>query len=181
MNPEWLRSILIYNPTTGDLVWKLRNADSFPGKPSYRSAVAGRWNKHRAGMVAGHIGKTGYRVLCIEKRTCQAHRIAWAVHFGVWPTHQIDHINHDRSDNRLSNLREVTASENSRNRSLPRNNKSGLIGVHFHKPSGLWHARIFHGGQRHHLGAFDSPESAGLARRAESERLGYHPNHGAST
>lgn len=175
---EWLRSALDYDATTGRLTWKVRSQESFWGGDAYREGVARRWNREKAGREAGHIGANGYRILCIARRTNQAHRIAWAMATGAWPEKQIDHINHDRSDNRLENLREVSGSENCRNRSLPRDNRSGVIGVD--RRHGEWRARIFHEGRRLDLGSFKSLEAAAEARSAASRQLGYHTNHGAA-
>lgn len=64
-----------------------------------------------------------------DRPYCQAHRVAWLLHTGAWPKEQIDHINGDGHDNRLHNIREATATQNLRNRSVFKNNKLGVKGV----------------------------------------------------
>ena len=178
LTPDEISAILDYHPESGWLTWRVRRPDSFYGGEGYRQRDADRWNRKMSGRRAGHLAATGYRVVCIARRTYQAHRLAWAIQTGSWPADQIDHINHDRDDNRWVNLRDATGSENCRNRSRPASNTSGAIGVHFHRPSKKWHARVFHDGKRIHLGAFDSHEAAASARRAVNSDLGFHPNHG---
>lgn len=180
MQVEHLRAILNYDPETGVLIWKERTPDTFRCVETERRRLSSRWNRTRAGTVAGCITSTGYRVLCIEGRTYRASRIAWALVHGDWPSGQIDHISHKRDDDRLKNLRDVTPMANARNKSLLRSNKSGAVGVHFHQPSGKWHARVMDRGRRIHLGAFDNLGDAVVARQAASARHDYHPNHGAA-
>ena len=173
-----LRAILDYEPTSGVLTWRDRSLETFRCQEKERKRVHSRWKLLKAGKVAGHVNQYGYRILCIEHKSIPAHRAAWAIHYGEWPKGQIDHINHNKDDNRLGNLRDATASENSRNRSIPAHNASGAIGVHFNKPSGKWHARIFHDGKRIHLGAFKEKAEAIAARKAANARFDYHENHG---
>lgn len=118
---------------------------------------------HDAGYLAGSIA--GFPRL--------AHRVAWLVTHGYWP-HEIDHINGDRADNRLVNLREVTRKVNSENHAIPRNNTSGAPGVFYHKASGRWYARI----AKKYLGMFTTFEEALAVRKAAESEHGYHPNHG---
>ena len=75
-----------------------------------------RWNEKRAGQNAGRVNDDGYLMLSFEGQLLQAHRVAWALSRSIWPDGVIDHINHDRGDNRLSNLRDVPQSENMKNR-----------------------------------------------------------------
>jgi hypothetical protein len=174
-----LRAILDYCPSTGVLTWKRRAPSSFSCAEKERQRVSSRWNLLRAGAPAGCITSKGYRVLCIEGRNYPAHRIAWAIVHGAWPADEIDHINHARDDNRIVNLREASRAENCQNRSLPKNNSSGQIGVHFHTGSGLWVARAMVGGRRQHMGAFTLRDAAVACRKAANSSLGFHPNHGA--
>jgi hypothetical protein len=160
-----LHRVLEYFPETGKFVWRHR--------PEARQS----WNTRYAGKQALTSRYKGYlwgNVL--GSRTLLAHRIAFKYAFGREPF-QIDHINGDRSDNRLCNLREVTCSENRRNSARPRNNTSGIIGVS-RVPSGNWLAQIKVGGIIRSLGTYQSREEAGAARKAAEERLGFHPNHG---
>lgn len=174
-----LAAILDYDRESGRLTWSPRGPEEFTCVENERTRVASRWNKLRAGKEAGHVVDAGYRVVCIEGKTYQSHRIAVALTIGQWPDGEVDHINHDRTDNSLRNLRVVTSAENSRNRSLPRHSTSGAIGVHFHRPSGKWHARIWAGDKRIHIGSFERREDAEAARICASAENGFHANHGS--
>jgi hypothetical protein len=99
-----------------------------------------------------------------------AHRVAWKIMTGVDPT-EIDHIDGNRGNNKWSNLRDGTRSDNLRNVSLKRNNKSGSMGVSFSKRQQKWIASIW-------LGSFDSKEEAIEIRKKYEALLGYHANHG---
>ena len=175
---NWLRLIADYDPESGKITWRNRGPETFRCDRRERTRVSSRWNKLRAGKCAGHINKAGYVMICLEHKNVFAHKMAWAMHYGFWPNDQIDHINGVKSDNRIQNLRTVTAQENSKNRKKPENNTSGKIGVHFHKPSKKWHARVMDNGKRLHIGAFLSPEEASEAYTEISSKLGFHENHG---
>jgi hypothetical protein len=104
----------------------------------------------------------GYRV--VSPRSFKAHRIVWAMTYGYWPGHQIDHINGVRNDNRLCNLREATVAQNQQNQRASPRNASGYPGVSWHKRIGKWEAHITVDGRRHHLGLFDTAREAYAAR-----------------
>lgn len=76
---------------------------------------------------------------------------------------QVDHINGNKLDNRKSNLRICSHSENLRNQRKPKDNKSGFKGVSWHKGAKRWCAEIRSNGKRHHLGYFDTAEDAAKA------------------
>lgn len=126
-----LRSAVSYNPLTGLLVWK-------------RCAIRPEWwNFKFEGKPAFSVLKpTGYLTGKIFGTHLLAHRAAWAISYGEWPAEYLDHINGDRSDNALSNLRSASAAENQWNKGAYRNNSSGFKGVYWHKPSQSWVARI---------------------------------------
>ena len=135
-----------YEPETGNFFWRIAKAQ-----------------RVRAGDLAGSLDSSqGYRKLCIDGKLYRAHRIAWLIVMGALPAGQIDHINGDRSDNRIANLREATNAENCRNARLRRDNSSGLKGVSYHKPSGKWRSRIGSDGCVY-LGYFDCPAAAHFA------------------
>lgn len=124
-----------------------------------------------AGMVAGSIHKKqGYRFIGIERRHYKAARLAWLWMTGEWPSHDVDHRNRDRADDRWENLRHATRSQNGCNRGLSRNT-SGFKGVSWDKSRGRWFVSICVGGKQKNLGRFDCVEDAIAARNAAAERL----------
>jgi hypothetical protein len=94
-----------------------------------------------------------------------------------WPD-ELDHINGDKGDNRIVNLREVTRAENNKNKSRYKQNSSGFTGVGWHKVTKKWAAKIRVDGRDYHLGVFASIEAAKEARAAAEKHYGFHENHG---
>ena len=159
-----LKELLLYNPDTGVFTRRLNTR-----------------NRFKAGQIAGSLTSKGYIDLSLDRKTYSAHRMAWLYIHGVEPVDQIDHINHNRSDNRLANIREVSASENSRNRSCySRSSKKGgpLMGVRWDKDRGRWLAQIKIGGIAKHLGRHKDLFSAICARKSAELKHGFHSNHG---
>jgi hypothetical protein len=171
---ETLRRLLSYNPDTGELRWKERSADLFtaPGRCRW-------WNRRFGGQLALRaVDTTGSRKGMLLGRTVLAHRVIWKLAHG-WDADEIDHINHNRQDNRISNLREVNREANAQNVPLNRRNTSGRVGVYFEgKRSKRWSAKIGSGGRLVNLGRFDTFEQAAAVREAAERRCGYHENHG---
>ena len=156
-----LKELLAYTPETGVFTWA----------------------KPRGGKVAGAVAgtihyKQGYIRIKIDGGMYSAHRLAWLYVYGEMPEHEIDHINHDRQDNRIENLRSVTRHQNARNRALRADNTSGVVGVNWFKRNKKWGARIFKNGKFVFLGLFDRFEDAAEARKNASLKYGFHPNHG---
>lgn len=182
LTPEELRQLLEYNPSTGELVWKERDAEQFTDDGAMQSAARSAWwNARYAGKPALNCidPSNGYRTGKVKGHYVKAHRVAWAIYHGQWPDDAIDHINGDRADNRISNLRDVTQAENMRNQTRPITNTSGHIGVSFDRQSGKWAAYICPGKSRKKfLGKFSRKEDAIQARAAAESNLGFHPNHG---
>lgn len=174
-SPRVLRRLLDYDPETGELKWKERPVWMFPSGSAGRSGHASTWNKKNAGNVAfPSVGNHGYKVGSVLGISMTAHRMVWALHHGEWPSHQIDHINHVRSDNRIINLRVVTQSENGRNMTRSKRNKSGVTGVFWVEERQKWLARI----KNKHVGIFTNKSDAIAARKAAEKKYGFHPNHG---
>jgi hypothetical protein len=156
-----LRQLLAYDPNTGKITW---TSDSPPSDEVTTEALCFNCNGYRIGRING----TSYR----------AHRVAWALFYGVWPRFQIDHINGIRSDNRIVNLRDVSQSENFKNQARYKNNNSGVTGVSWSKNNNRYVAYIYLGKSRVHLGSFKSIEEATRARHEANLMYGFHPNHG---
>jgi hypothetical protein len=121
-----------------------------------------RSSKARAGEVAG-TPCGGYRHIKIGGGQHLAHRLAWLYMIGEWPTHEIDHINGDRADNRWRNLREAGNSKNQANSFRRPSNMSGFKGVSWDNQRRKWRAGIKVRGRSINLGCFDSPERAFIA------------------
>lgn len=121
-----------------------------------------RLNNNGTRPPAGTINSCGYVRIILNKKSYLAHRLAWLYTYGVFPTYEVDHINGVRADNRLSNLRDVTKLENSRNRTRAnKNNRYGLLGVTPYR--NRWMAQLAQGTGSRYLGLFDTPEEAAQA------------------
>lgn len=135
-----------------------------------------RWLNPRgranADCPAGNINNYGYRRIGIHGLHFYAHRLAWFMHYEVWPDDILDHINRDRDDNRIANLRPATRQTNMLN-SGARASASGFRGVYRPKHLEKWTARIKVKGKYFYLGSFDTPE---LAYAAYVEAA--HEHHG---
>jgi len=139
-----LHELLTYNGETGVFTWKKRTS-----------------NAARLGGVAGSLSH-GYREIGIDGERYRAHRLVWLLTHGRWPTAFIDHINGDRDDNRLCNLREASSMENSRNMRRHRDNRAGFKGAtycpkRYHLP---WQSRICVKGKTRPLGWYATAEEA---------------------
>ena len=123
------------------------------------------------GDIAGNTNWRGYTSIWINAKQYAAHRLAWAVCNGSWPNGDIDHINEDKSDNRISNLRQATRSQNMFNRGKNKNNTSGFKGVAFCKDTGRWRAQMSIYGKSIKIGRFDTKEEAAKAYLAKAQEL----------
>lgn len=141
-----MNELLDYNPATGSLTWKERSGS------------------RGAGAAAGTPHKSGYVTVQVRGKKYLAHRLAWFLHYGEWPQHEIDLINGVLTDIRLCNLRQATREQNSYNSGKRKNNTSGYKGV-APAPNGSakWRAQIHLGGKQISLGTFDTPEAAHAA------------------
>jgi hypothetical protein len=162
-----------YDADTGTFFFRERPKHEFVLKASYSKHLS------RVGRPAGSPNRDGYVKLVIDGNYYSAHRVAWLIMTGElvkYPDFEIDHINGDRADNRFSNLRKVTKSENQRNGSQRINNTSGVHGVNW-KPrgetDGRWVARIWNGPKHVYLGQFKTLHEAAIARKAAERVLGF--------
>lgn len=124
-----------------------------------------------------HPNGKKYLRTTIGNKQFLAHRIAWFIYYGEWPSKHIDHINGNGIDNRINNLREVSCSENQKNRRLSSNNKTGLTGVFFNKNAFV--AQIKSNGNQYYLGRFSNFFDACCARKSADNKFKFHPNHGS--
>lgn len=173
IDPEIMKMLLRYDPETGELFWRERPRNLFKTNRSFSA-----WNARYAGRKALTADNgLGYKIGSIFNQHFLAHRVAWVLVYGEWPD-IIDHINGNPSDNRISNLRSVTASQNSCNARLHSKNTSGHVGVTWSAAAKKWAAQISINGQPKYLGVFTEKSDAIAARKAAEAELGFHPNHG---
>ena len=173
--PEQLKSVLEYNADTGRLTWKPRPASMFNGDTRIQKG----WNAKYAGMPAFTAHRYGYLCGSVFGVVYQAHRVIWAIVYGKWPSAEIDHINHVRSDNRIVNLRDVGRLENAKNIGGNSKNTTGVTGVYYVKRRNKWLAKIVKNVVAVYEGYFLKKEDAILARKKAETDNGYHENHGA--
>ena len=171
-----LPELLIYHADTGKLFWRKRSREFFKSDSS-----CARWNALHAWKEAfTSLHSEGYLQGSILCKNLIAHRVIIAMQIGEWPRCSVDHINGIKSDNRISNLRCVTDLENRQNLPLSKANKSGAIGVYFHKKRRKWTAQIRVRGEKIHLGIFQNKSEAIAARKDADKKYGFHPNHGGT-
>lgn len=164
-SPDELRQLLAYDPETGKLFWKERGPEWFRDTDGRTAQHACRnWNARYAGQEAFTPKDAhGYRIGAIKDVKYKAHRVIWALVHGAWPVGDVDHVNMDRADNRIANLREADRSQNMRNRGATRRNSTGLKGVCWDGEKKKWLAQIKLDGRNKYLGRYDTPEEAHAA------------------
>ena len=145
LSQDRLKELLEYDANTGDFVWL---------------KITSR--RVKVGDKACKSSNRGYFYISIDKKRYGAHRLAWFYEYGSFPKHNIDHIDGNPSNNKISNLREANQSQNGMNKKLHKNKNSGIKGVGWHKASKKWRARITINRIQHNLGLFDDKELAEL-------------------
>jgi hypothetical protein len=160
LTAERLKQLLSYDPDTGYFAW--------------RGPGVGKAAKRHLKQQAGCLNNKGYRFLWIDGALYRAHRLAWLYMYGVWPPEGTDHVNLDRDDNRIANLRPATHQQNMANRGALRSSKTGIKGVRLAGNGKGWMASISAGNNRaRHLGTFKTQKEA-----AEAYRLAATERHG---
>lgn len=151
VSPDHVRAVLNYDPLTGEFVWR------------------------KNGKVAGCSHNMGYKNIRIGQHLFLSHRLAWAYVYGTWPEFQIDHINKDRADNRIANLRPCTNAQNAQNMGAHSDSNSPHVGVcRVSRPTSKpWLAQIGVNGRSVRIGQF-ATESEAVAARAAAKKK-YHP------
>ena len=155
-NIDMVREALEYVSDTGRFYWKIHTGPSVVGKE------------------AGYVNKRGYRMIHVYGVDYRAGRLAWFLHYGSLPSGVIDHINGNRDDNRIENLRDVSIAVNSGNRVEHRNGHT--LGTSFKERQG-WCATIKRNKKRIHLGFYPTKEEAGEAYRQAVIRLDGEANN----
>ena len=153
---------------------RLRSLFSYDGSNLYwKSKPTPKANNIKIGSIAGCLTTTGYRAVTVDGKRHQAHRLVWFMVKGSWPENQLDHINGDKLDNRIENLREVTNAENCVSfKSVDPSAKSKFRGV---SPCGKrWRADICKDGVRYNLGRHDTEVQAAKAYNQKAIELGFN-------
>jgi hypothetical protein len=176
---ETLRQLIRYDGDTGKLFWKPRGPEWFSVKHRAAETMAKGWNSKYAGKIAfDFLSTRGYRFGILFDDNVYAHRIIFSMHYPDVEMVEIDHIDGDKSNNLLPNLRNVTHMENMKNIPLSSSNTSGVIGVSWSNAYSKWTAAIKCEGVTYSLGSFDKKEDAIAARKNGEARFGFHPNNG---
>lgn len=179
LSPELLRQLMDYDPNTGLLSWRLRDESLFNSSWNRSAKVCAKaWNDKFAGKPALiNIGAEGYLQGRVFNKHVSAHRAAWAIQFGYWPSGQIDHIDGNKLNNSLKNFRHVDAEENAKNRAISTANTSGRTGLSWIASRGRWYFCAQAGGRK--IQGRDACFGRALLSRMEAEKLlQFHRNHG---
>jgi hypothetical protein len=173
VSPDKLRQLLRYDPETGALYWRARPDDMFGTVAKSR-----RWNTRYADKRAfTALDKDGYLIGTVLGSGHRAQRVAWAIAFGARPSAEVDHIDRDRVNNRLSNLREASRRENNLNTRSRSGTTSQYRGVKRRASAAKWIAQIQIDGRKEHLGTFaDEAEAARAYDAAARLRHGAYAN-----
>jgi hypothetical protein len=131
----------------------------------------------KEGAVAGSVHCTGYVYIRVDGVDYKAHRLAWVYHYGTQPADLLDHINRNKADNRIDNLREATHAQNQQNKKTYANNLSGIKGVSWYPLRRKWRVRIQHNKQSILVGFFDALDEAAQARKLAEKQLHTHANN----
>ncbi len=161
MKQSELLEYLEYSPITGKVLWKK--------KPSPKIAV---------NTPVGYVSKDGYTYFGFKNKTLKLHRAIFLMLHGYLPKY-VDHIDHDRLNNKPDNLRDATLTENNRNCKIQVNNLSGVVGVSWCSERKRWVASIWHESRAIPLGRFTDKSDAVRARKNAEVLYGYHSNHGS--
>ena len=140
------------------------------------------WKEHKRGRKinkqVGHLSNTGYLQACIDYHNYSIHRLVFLMH-NEYLQEFVDHINGNKVDNRIENLREATASQSQHNKTTQKNNTTGYKGVSLFKRTGKYRARVKINGKEVNLGYFDTAQEAAEQRREAVDKIhGEYANHG---
>lgn len=161
---DLLRSLLDYNPITGEGVWKVSISNRAPVGTTVK--------------VPQNI-KNRYKRVTIKGKTYAWHRVAYKIFHGeLEDSLVIDHINGNQQDNSIKNLRLVERGDNQRNQVKRKNNTSGHMGVSFNKKHQKWETYITYENKLYKLGYYESIEKAIRVRKKFEKKFGFHINHG---
>jgi hypothetical protein len=150
---------------------RLKELVSYDQKTGIFTCNLVRHQSHEIGGELGYDTGRGYVRIKLDGSKYMAHRLAWLYVYGTWPADLLDHIDGDRKNNRIENLREASNSENLRNRPENKNNTSGHKGVYWNKQHQKWLVKFVVGGVNHYLGLFEDFDEAARAYREAIDRI----------
>lgn len=156
---ERVREVFSYDPLSGALTYRVRRKHYRPGE---RAGFVALKSNHRSG---------GYRIVRLDNREYAEHWLVWIHTHGRWPTGVLDHMNGDRADNRIANLRDCSVSQNNANRGKQANNTSGIKGVFFNRNARKWSSSINCRRRFYYLGLFKTADEAAAAYARKAKEL----------
>ena len=168
---EYIASFVNYNRESGLFTYSDRHESHFISKREFNI-----WRSRFSGKIAGYI-KSGYLYITTKRKSFSLARLAWFIVNGEIPD-VIDHIDGNTLNNSICNLRNTTTYGNAKNLKINSNNKSGLLGVYWHKKNNAWTASIRHNCVLHHLACTGDFFEAVCARKSAELKYGFHANHG---
>jgi hypothetical protein len=162
LTQERVQELFAYNPEDGILRTKTirQGSNSYIGQP------------------IGTLTNYGYLCVTIDTKRYQLHRVIWLYVYGYIPKEDLDHIDGNRTNNRLFNLREANRQDNLKNTAVHRDSSTSILGVNWDKRKSKWRATIYVNKKQEHLGYFKEIQEATLARQQANIRYGFHENHG---
>ena len=162
-----------YDKQYGKIYWKPKNVYNCKSEKE-----CARWNSRFSNKEVGCLNSHGYRKTKFLNKLVSVHRLIWLMEYGEYPNDQLDHINGNRDDNRIENLRISNPLINMQNRKQNENCKSGCSGVYFNKRENKWRAHIKSNKKNIHLGYYIDLNDAVNARKQAEIKYGFHENHG---
>ena len=142
---KYAKEHLSFNFETGEILWV-----KYPKN----------YNKVNKPRIAGRLHYSGYRIVCLMNKQYMAHRLIWAVYYNKWPNGSIDHIDGNKSNNSINNLRIATRSQNAYNCGPKKISSSGYKNVQWDKDANKWRVRVTAYGKRYHVGRFNTLDDA---------------------
>ena len=175
---EYLNECLLYDADSGVLTWRERPEHHFRTRRGWRTFLSQKADRPAGGFLKK--GKWGsYHGVRLDKTLYLSHRIIWVMVNGYIPDGmEIDHIDGNTENNRISNLRAVSSSDNSSNSKLKANNTSGHHGVYWNKKMSKWCVQIWKNKQYYGGGSYAAFSDAVIKRDQMERELGFHDNHG---
>lgn len=157
---EYLLSLFEYRD--GKLFWKQKTS---------------KYSNIRVGYEVGYLDKNGYIIVVINSKHYKLHRIIWKMFYDTDPMEQLDHIDHDKSNNKIENLREVSQKENSKNQTKNKDNTSGYSNIYIRKDNVKKKYKVQFVSEKH-TKCFLTLEEAINHRDEKYTEFGFHENHG---